>query len=828
MREENFEQYLLSDEPIKSKLKAVNLRLIERKFEVDLNQIVSDDDKMYEILIRAKQETNDHNGNNLTLFESFINYRTEQDFKHQLNTNIRWCDTVSFQELDIKKEYRSLLDSVAKDFYIPLLSQAVKYQRAVGFFSSSCLVEISKGISELAKNGGKIQLVASPYLSDEDVEAIKSGYAMRDQVVKEAIRREMTEGKTPFEKARLNLLANLISDGVLDIKIAFTEDSDRMGMYHEKMGIITDAKGNRVAFAGSMNESATAMTLNYEAIDVFCSWKGEEDRVIAKENAFTSIWNDTEPNIKIIDFPELKQEIIEKYKRSVPDFEIDKKEYSSNIDTVLHTDLGTHIEYCPKFPEWFKLHDYQNEAITEWQKRNYRGIFDMATGTGKTYTGLGALTILSKNIDYKLAAIIVCPYQHLVEQWVEDILKFNIDPIIGYSDSSQKDWPKRLKDAIRDQKLKVRGKEFFCFICTNATFSSDYVQTQLAKIKSDILLMVDEAHNFGAPYLSCLLYDNYKYRLALSATLDRHNDEEGTTKLYDFFGEKCIEYTLDRAIEEKKLTKYKYYPIVVTLTEEELEAYDNLSYEIGKCIMKGENGKMKLSSRGEKLALKRSRIVAGAKNKLTMLEKVIQPYIHDKHILVYCGATKGLEQNQDRSDVDSEDVRQIDAVTDLLGNKLGMEVSQFTSKESVEEREVLKREFSAGDTLKALIAIKCLDEGVNIPKIKTAFILASTTNPKEYIQRRGRVLRLAEGKEYAEIYDFVTLPYDTESVTSLTETQVKRNSTLVKNELRRVEEFSRIAVNMVESASLVDEIKDAYGIQELNWNNEEEDYGYGF
>ena len=735
---------------------------------------------------------------------------------------------MSFQELDIKKEYRSLLDSVAKDFYIPLLSQAVKYQRAVGFFSSSSLVEISKGISELAKNGGKIQLVASPYLSDEDVEAIKSGYAMRDQVVKEAIRREMTEGKTPFEKARLNLLANLISDNILDIKIAFTEDSDRMGMYHEKMGIITDAEGNRVAFAGSMNESATAMTLNYESIDVFCSWKGEEDRVIAKENAFASIWNDTEPNIKIIDFPELKQEIIEKYKRSVPDFEIDKKEYAPDIDTVLHTDLGVYSEYGPKFPEWFKLHDYQDEAITEWQKRNYRGIFDMATGTGKTYTGLGALTTLSKNIGHKLAAIIVCPYQHLVEQWVEDILKFNIDPIIGYSDSSQKDWPKRLKDAIRDQKLKVRGKEFFCFICTNATFSSDYVQTQLAKIKSDTLLMVDEAHNFGAPYLSCLLYDNYKYRLALSATLDRHNDEEGTAKLYDFFGEKCIEYTLDRAIEEKKLTKYKYYPIVVTLTEEELEAYDNLSYEIGKCIMKGTNGKMKLSSRGEKLALKRSRIVAGAKNKLTMLEEVIQPYIHDKHILVYCGATKGLEQNQDRTDVDSEDIRQIDAVTDLLSNKLGMEVSQFTSKESVEEREVLKREFSAGDTLKVLIAIKCLDEGVNIPKIKTAFILASTTNPKEYIQRRGRVLRLAEGKEYAEIYDFITLPYDTESVTSLTEAQVKRNSTLVKNELRRAEEFSRIAVNMVESASLIDEIKDAYGIQELNWNNEEEDYGYGF
>lgn len=737
---------------------------------------------------------------------------------------------MSLQDLEIKKEYRSLLDNVVQNFYVPLLERAVKYQRAVGFFSSSCLVEISKGIAALAQHGGKIQLVASPYLSDEDIEAIKSGYAMRDQVVKDAIRREMTCGKNAFEMARLNLLANLISDNILDIKIAFTEDSERMGMYHEKMGIITDAEGNRVAFSGSMNESAAAMTLNYETIDVFCSWEGEEDRVLAKENAFASIWNDTEPNIKIIEFPELKQEIIEKYKRTVPDFEIDKKELASNVETTSFSDWGiTNAHYkFPKSPEWLKLHKYQDEAIKEWVSKKYRGIFDMATGTGKTLTGLSALKQLSDDINHHLAAIIVCPYQHLVEQWVEDIVQFNIEPIIGYSESCQKDWSKRLKDAIRDQKLKVKGKEFFCFICTNATFASDFVQTQLAKIKSDTLLLVDEAHNFGAPYLSCLMYDTYKYRLALSATLERHNDEEGTQKLYDFFGEKCIEYTLDRAIEEKKLTKYKYYPIVVTLTEDELEAYDHLSYEIGKCIMKGKNGKTKLSSRGERLALKRSRIVAGAKNKLAMLEEAIQPYINEKHILVYCGATKGLEQNQDRSDVDTEDIRQIDAVTDLLGNKLNMEVSQFTSKESVEEREILKREFSTGETLKVLIAIKCLDEGVNIPKIKTAFILASTTNPKEYIQRRGRVLRLSEGKEYAEIYDFITLPYDTESVTSLTAAQVKRNSTLVKNELKRAEEFSRLAVNMVESAILIDEIKDSYGIQELNWNSNEEEFGYDF
>lgn len=731
---------------------------------------------------------------------------------------------MSFQDLEIKKEYRSLLDNVARDFYLPLLSNATLYQRAVGFFSSSALIEISKGIAKLAQNGGHIQLVASPYLSEEDITAIKNGYQIRDQVVKSAVLRELHTHVTTFESARLNLLANLIADEILDIKIAFTEDEGKMGMYHEKMGIITDAEGNRVAFSGSMNESATAMTLNYETIDVYCSWKGEEERVRSKENAFASIWGNSEPNINIIDFPELKQEIIDRYKRTKPDFDIDKKELEQDeLSFGTTTDDYCTENHCPQMPVGFKLHDYQEQAIVSWQEKGFRGIFDMATGTGKTFTGLGALTTLAKAINNRLAVIIVCPYQHLVEQWVEDIVKFNIDPIIGYSSSSQKDWKRRLENAVRDQKLKVRNKEFFCFICTNATYTSEFVQKQILKIRSDTLLMVDEAHNFGAPYLSCLLHESYTYRLALSATINRHNDEEGTDKLFSFFGEKCIEYSLDRAIKEKKLTPYKYYPILITLTDAELEAYDNLSYEIGKCVIKGKNGKNKLSKHGERLALQRSRIVAGAKGKLAALEEAIQPYLQDKHILVYCGATKGLEENQDYTSVDSEDIRQIDEVTDLLGNKLRMDVSQFTSKEDIDEREVLKREFSIGDTLKVLIAIKCLDEGVNIPKIKTAFILASTTNPKEYIQRRGRVLRLAEGKEYAEIFDFLTLPYAPEDTSSLTETQLKRCKTLVKNELNRATEFSRIAINMIESESILDEIKDAYGVQSLDYETQEDE-----
>lgn len=730
---------------------------------------------------------------------------------------------MSLQEVNIKQSYRTSIDKIPTDFYIPLLSRAVSYKRAVGFFSSTILSKISIGISQLANRGGTIQIVASPKLSEEDVEAIRKGYEMRESVLKKAVLREITEPKTPFEQKCLNQLANLIADDILDIKIAFTENDGGIGMYHEKMGLISDNEGNTVAFSGSMNESLTAVSLNYESIDVFCSWKSEEqrERVEDKQAAFLAIWNDSEPEITVLDFPELTDEIIHRYRR-------EKAERYESLDSELEEEqflLQKKQRNGATIPANVKLHQYQIDAINEWEQRGFCGIFDMATGTGKTFTGLGALARLCDFVQDKLATIIVCPYQHLVEQWVEDIEMFGVKPIIGYSASSQKDWLKRLEKAIFNQKLNVRGREFFCFVCTNATFSTPKVQAQLEKISKDVLLIVDEAHNFGAERLSRLLSPKYKYRLALSATIDRHNDGEGTGKLYNYFGEKCIEYTLDQAIEERKLTRYKYYPVITTLNDEEMSVYSNLTYEMGKCLIKGKNGKIKLSEKGKILALKRARLVAGISDKLVKLKEHIQPYLEDKHILVYCGATTVLQPDKDYSDTEDDDLRQIDAVTSLLGNGLKMKVSQFTSREDIGERKRLKDEFAAGDHLQALIAIKCLDEGVNIPAIKTAFILASTTNPKEYIQRRGRVLRLYGGKDYAEIYDFIALPRHLDTVASLTDEQLRRELTLVKNELSRAEEFSRIAMNMAEAEQVINAIKEAYSINDFAINLEE-DYAY--
>ena len=736
---------------------------------------------------------------------------------------------MNFKEIDIeiKDEYRSRLHGVVKEFYIPLLSAAKSYKRAVGFFSSTVLCQIADGVAKLALNGGEIQIVASPHLIESDIEAIKNGYERRE-VVENALLREMQMPKNVFEETRLNLLANLIADGVLDIKIAVMENDSMMGMYHEKLGIISDNYGNMVAFSGSMNESQNALKDNYEVIDVWCSWKSDEQRekVESKVSAFISIWNNNEPHVSVTDFPKVKQEILDRYKRKPISDYSEISDIEETYEDELEYNTVSKSTHAVMIPCGVSLHDYQIEAINAWENNGYCGIFDMATGTGKTFTGLGALARLCGALNNKLAAIIVCPYQHLVEQWVEDIIFFGIKPIIGYSSSPQKDWLKRLESAIFNQKLGVNSREFFCFVCTNATFSTSKVQMQLDKIQSNILLIADEAHNFGAERLSAFLDNKYNYRLALSATIDRHNDEVGTAKLYDFFGEKCIEYTLDRAIAEGKLTRYKYYPIITTLNADEMAIYSDLTIQMSKCLIIGKDGKAKLNERGKKLALKRARLVAGISDKLTKLEECIKPYIDDKHLLIYCGATKVIPENRDFTDTDEDEVRQIEAVTYLLGEDLNMKVSRFTSEEDIATREILKREFATGNNLQALIAIKCLDEGVNIPAIKTAFILASTTNPKEYIQRRGRVLRLFEGKDYAEIYDFIALPRPLDEVPSLTDEELRRELQLVKNELTRAKEFARIAMNMGEAERVIDEIKVAYSVDDYSIRFEE-DYNYG-
>ena len=723
---------------------------------------------------------------------------------------------MGYEELDIQRNYKTNKNDIVKEFYLPVLKKSVLYKRAVGFFSSSALVELSKGISGLVKNGGKIKFIVSPLLSAEDIEAISKGYEERN-IICNALLRELREPQNSSDSERLGWLSQLIASGILEIKVAFTPPKKSSGMYHEKIGVIYDESGNKIAFTGSMNETINAFHNNYESIVVFNSLdKLDTQRVLDLEEDFDSLWAGREENITVIEFPKIVKDRLkpyEKAKKTGNDEQLDLFEQEDLLE------LQPIQAGVPAIPNGVALHEYQLDAISSWADNDFRGIFDMATGTGKTYTGLGAVVRLYQE-KHRLAVIIVAPYQHLVEQWVEDIVKFNMRPTIGYSSSQQRDWKKRLENDVFDFQLGII--DTFCFVTTNATFSSEFVRRTLDALGPDTLLIVDEAHNFGSAHLSLSLNPKFEYRLALSATLERHGDPAGTLILKNYFGKKCIEYDLERAIREGKLTPYYYYPIVVYLDEDELETYKDLSYKISKECHQGKDGSLKITEKGKRLLLSRARVVAGAKQKLPALRKTIEKYKDDTHILVYCGATKVATYETDSFETDDEGARQIVAVSKLLGNDLKMKVTHFTSSESAAEREVIKHRFAEADPYQAIVAIKCLDEGVNIPSIKTAFILASTTNPKEYIQRRGRVLRLAPHKPYAVIYDFVTLIKPLDEVDQFS-SDYQCGRALAKRELSRLIEFGDISLNSRDSHQLISDIEDTYGIDgdELDY---EEDY----
>lgn len=732
---------------------------------------------------------------------------------------------MNFRDLELKPEYRSRLDNVIRDFYIPVLKESVLYRRAVGYFSSSALVALTAGISGLIKNGGSIQLIASPKLTQEDIDAINDGLMRRDDVIKEALLRELIEPKGKFEEARLNLLSNLIAAGKLDIKIAFLEDDNTIGMFHEKLGLMDDQDGNTIAFSGSMNETINAFRKNYEAIDVFTSWTHDAERVYAKQSAFNAMWEDYEPSIKVMEFPDIAEEVIRRYRVNHDiDTSLDdttEGETVPSVESVSPYETDS-TKNGPLVPSHVKMRQYQLDAIEEWAKRGYCGIFDMATGTGKTYTALAAISRLFADKEHNLAVIIICPYQHLVEQWKEDILAFGMKPIVCYSASSQRNWRDRLKTAVSSFNLGVQNH--FSMVSTNATFALEYVQEAVSKLQGNVVLVVDEAHNFGADNLSKTLLPQIPYRLALSATIDRHGDEEGTRKLYEYFGEKCIEYTLKDAINNGMLTPYYYHPVPVSLNDEELSDYLDLTAKIRRNVHADKDGKVKLSEYAKMLLIKRARIVAGATEKIAVLKRLITDYKDDNQILVYCGATTMHDVGYEDGKPPIEEARQIDIVSEMLGNDLGMRVTKFTSEENAEERERIKVDFAEGKHLQALVAIRCLDEGVNIPSIKTAFIMASSTNPKEYVQRRGRVLRIFSGKKHAVIYDFVTLPIPLEAVGDYDPEIIDSVKSLAKREILRIKDFAAIAENPFVSDSLIAEIQRRYDIDTDSELEEVEEY----
>lgn len=712
---------------------------------------------------------------------------------------------MSFNLLDLKLFYRPPMDDIIHDFFVPVLSESVQYDRAVAFFSSSVLYDMTIGIQRMVSKGGHIRYIISPEnLSDEDIDAIHYGYDEREKLIIEKMLPVFDNPANHFEEERLNLLAHLIETEVLDIKIAFPKNNSisGRGIFHDKTGIMTDEIGNKISFLGSYNETHAAECLNNEYVTVFSSLNGDYHRVIQMQDDFDQLWEDNYQYAEVIPFPEDLKKVILAHEKPTLDDDIDLVEFPPKHEAEL-----TSISVHPAKPAHVTLYDYQKTAVKNWLDNSGRGIISLCTGAGKTYVALEAITELIKT--NKVVIIICCPYQHLVDQWCADLSDWHIDYIPGYSGAPVRQWKKKLGLEINDFNRNVT--DYLCFITTNATFKTPHIQSEIRRIKKDKLLIVDEAHNFGATGLRRLLIDDlYKYRMALSATIDRYNDAEGTAALYNFFGKKCIEYTLKDGIANHQLTPYYYYPIPVSLTPEELESYYELTDQIRKEVRIDSDGKTKkITELGKRLLIKRARLVAGARNKLVELEKLMRKETESKHILVYCGATTVNDPDFKENSSDNEEEKQITAVADILNKKLGMIACKFTATENAETRRKLIQMFDDGTACQVLVAIKCLDEGVSIKSIEKAYILASSTNPREYIQRRGRVLRKYPGKEFAYIYDFVTLPKPLDNIEI--EDIDSRDLSLIRRELARVVDFSELSEKSSSSDEFINKIKDIYG-----------------
>jgi len=679
------------------------------------------------------------------------------------------------------------------NFYIPCLGQSILYRRAVGYFTSSGLALAAQGVIHLLKNGGRILLIASPILTEEDIKAINEGYEKRDKIIFESLKKNLSTVENKLIEDRLSALAWLIASNALDIKLALRVDSNKKikrGIFHEKMGIFSDPLGNNVAFSGSSNETAGGLIENFEAIDVFWSWEDPSGRVQNKIDRFDSFWGDKTAGLEVIDFTEATRDILSQYKTSyIPDVDKDSIHRPSEEMSV-NGDMGPHI------PTNIDLRDYQKKVINNWFKAKGRGVVQLATGTGKTITALSAAITLFEKANLELL-IVVCPYRHLVTQWDEEAVKFGLMPILAFENS--KKWTPivdRLFAYGRENELKLP-----VIISTMATFSMDRFQVRLNRIPERTFVICDEVHNFGAKKIRKGLPANVPWRMGLSATPERWFDPIGTKEVFDYFGE-IVEpkVTLKEALQWGVLTPYYYYPILVELSDDEYEVYLELTEKIGKMFAMGESvddedGPL------HSLLIKRARIIASAENKIVELEKLARSWEEPSHLLVYCG------DGSVDVDVDEMSIRHIDQVTQLLGSEIGMKVSQYTAETSLEEREYLKHQIANGE-LQGIIAIRCLDEGVDIPSVETAVILASSTNPRQFVQRRGRVLRVAPGKKSASIYDMIVIPPSDGDV-------LEADRKLVRKELVRFIEFADLAKNSATARATLLEVQKRYSLMDM-------------
>jgi superfamily II DNA or RNA helicase len=647
---------------------------------------------------------------------------------------------LNLQLVDLKADYRSGEQNLLTDFYIPCLQQSRKYYRAVGFFSSTALAAAARGLARFIQTSGDMYIVASPILDEDDVKSLID--AWKDaQKYEHVITGTLLKALDPRElesllvRRRLECLAWLVSERRLQIRIAVPQVDlglDPRCIYHEKLGIFEDDSGQSVAFTGSINETASGWSGNFEAFDVYASWRPEDlPRVRRKREIFEKLWTDTTSGLRVMEVPEAAKEKLIRLRPAAPPV-LDPEEEIAASEPGRDTAMSRR-----------QLWPHQQTAISAWQENNFRGILAMATGTGKTLAALHAMALAPASTG----TIVLVPTLLLVDQWIGEMRQFFGKCHIVECTSKAGSWPQTLSahlGVLRTTGPLADAGSRLLVIATIATAAGDKFQLCWNSYPPELTQIVaDEVHHLGAPeFQKCLRLPSVR-RLGLSATPERQWDEPGTDAIVGYFGSTVFEYPVKDAIRDGRLCHYEYRPFFAYLDDEEFDEYYQLTKEIEKFLAavreRGETEvAVKFSAQLHRLLENRALIKKKAKDKVRAFRQILEdsppaPFI------VFC-----------------EDQEQIGSIRGVFKDK-GVSFVTYTSAQSTWQRGKTLELFRDSST-NAVLAIRCLDEGVDVPDCKACVIVASSSSEREFIQRRGRVLRLSKPAKKAIVYDIVLLP----------------------------------------------------------------------
>lgn len=705
---------------------------------------------------------------------------------------------MNFHDINLKYTYETEKNDLLNEFYIPVLTCAKRYDRISGFFSSTSLAISARGIAGLISNGGTMRLITCPKLSREDAEKINLLVENPDEIVSENLIKELDSIEDKFMEDHVEALGWMLSNGYLQMKIALVCDKGKYiseekayshSIMHQKVGIMYDEEFNGISFSGSNNESATGWLDNIEEFKVFKGWEeGQKIYFNDDHKKFEEFWNDKRVGVKVIDLPTaVKNKFIEK-----------SEKYSFEKIALHQYYANKHISHLKKEKQNLELFFYQKEAVEKWENNNYQLLLEMATGTGKTRTAIGCIQKILVKESSKVLVVIACPQTTLSIQWKNDIekLKTNVDQSI-ICDGTTSNWRQNFEKEIK--KLSLGYYKNLVVYTTHQTCSNEDFISIVNNYgnKINCFFVGDEVHGMGAHKTKNGLLEAYKYRLGLSATPERWFDDFGSGVIRSFFGNDSYKFTIKDALKtinpitgKTFLVNYRYHPHFIKLTEKELLDYKNLSDKITKMsqIKKDDNDDVL-----QYLLFKRANLEKNAENKYKELEKILD------------------EQKEKISDtiifVSDE---QLNGVMKILGDR-GIIAHRFTQKESatpspkfggISEREYLIQKF-INKEYQVLVAIKCLDEGIDIPSAKRAIVMASSTNPREYVQRIGRVIRQDKGKQQADIFDLIIKPdlsgYKEDDLSKL-------EKKIFEKEMVRVKELSENALNNSEAINIMYEV----------------------